>query len=77
MLTRTFSPTMALERLARRTTLPVSANVAVKLADLFTRWSDRRRSRAALYRLPPHLLKDVGLNQISAHEECEKPFWRP
>ena len=39
-------------------------------------WNHRRRSRAHLDALPPHLLRDIGLNQAEAEIESRKPFWR-
>jgi uncharacterized protein YjiS (DUF1127 family) len=37
----------------------------------------RRRERAMLAHLDPHLLRDIGLPPETAKEEAEKPFWRP
>lgn len=40
------------------------------------RWLHRRRTRAHLGALPPHLLRDIGLNEAAAEAEARKPFWR-
>lgn len=34
-----------------------------------------RRHRAALSRLDPHLLRDIGLTAQEAQEEAERPAW--
>lgn len=36
----------------------------------------RRRDRARLGKLDPHLLRDIGLDDQAVSEECSKPFWR-
>ena len=38
-------------------------------------WRDRQRSRAALARLEPHLLHDIGLDPRHAAREAKRPFW--
>ena len=39
-------------------------------------WRQRRRSRLALSRLGPTLLRDVGISASVAAREFRKPFWR-
>lgn len=39
-------------------------------------WVRRARGRRELAALPPHLLRDVGLDESSARFEAGKPFWR-
>jgi uncharacterized protein YjiS (DUF1127 family) len=39
-------------------------------------WQARRATRYALGRLDPHLLRDIGLSDVEAQAEAEKPFWR-
>lgn len=34
-----------------------------------------RRERATLAALPPHLLRDVGLDPGAARAEARRPFW--
>ena len=36
----------------------------------------RRRERAMLARLEPHLLRDIGIDPNEATSEAAKPFWR-
>lgn len=38
-------------------------------------WVERRRTRAALARLDPHLLADIGLETNDATREATRPFW--
>jgi|688.fasta_scaffold112686_3 uncharacterized protein YjiS (DUF1127 family) len=39
-------------------------------------WMARHRSRRALARLDPHLLRDIGLTDHQLAQELSKPFWR-
>lgn len=39
-------------------------------------WTSRRHERAALSRLDPHLLSDIGLDQVTAAQEAQRPFWQ-
>ena len=56
--------------------LPALATMAVAFAVLVTTWDKRRKTRTHLSDLPPHLLKDVGIEVQTAREETEKPFWQ-
>ncbi|MFT4151418.1 MAG: DUF1127 domain-containing protein [Paracoccaceae bacterium] len=58
------------------THLPPLSRAAVRLADLVVAWEVRQRSRKQLLRLDPRLLRDVGLDEMSAGRESLKPFWR-
>ena len=49
---------------ARRGLLP-------RLLDLFA----LRRQRSHLGRLPPHLLRDIGLTEEEARTEADRPLW--
>lgn len=44
--------------------------------DLVLTWSERRRQRRALERLPDHMLSDIGISRLDADIEAEKPFWK-
>ncbi|MFM7443231.1 MAG: DUF1127 domain-containing protein [Tabrizicola sp.] len=36
----------------------------------------RRRERRQLAALDLHLLRDIGLDSLTAESECAKPFWK-
>jgi uncharacterized protein YjiS (DUF1127 family) len=59
-----------------RSHVPVVAGLAVRFAVMVTTWDRRRRTRMHLRDVPPHLLRDIGLDYLSAHAEASKPFWR-
>lgn len=67
----------ALTQLTARSTLPLTSQVAIKVAYLCLLWSQRRRTRAALRDLPDHTLRDIGLTPDQARREADKWFWRP
>lgn len=56
--------------------LPFLAGFAVRFAVAVTKWDMRRRTRKHLRDMPPHLLKDIGLDRHAAHAEATKPFWQ-
>ncbi len=39
-------------------------------------WYERSRQRHSLARLNEHLLRDIGVDRVTAMEEASKPFWR-
>ena len=39
------------------------------------KWRARLRQRRALERLDERLLRDVGIDRLTARREAEKPFW--
>lgn len=39
-------------------------------------WDVRRRTRKDLRGLPDYMLRDIGLDPLSADQEAAKPFWR-
>lgn len=39
-------------------------------------WALRHRSRQSLARLDAHMLRDIGLDQVKAQQECTKAFWQ-
>ncbi len=61
--------------LAAQTSLPLAAQFALKVAVLLTRWTRNVSTRRHLKDLPPHLLRDIGVDQLVAEREIEKPFW--
>jgi uncharacterized protein YjiS (DUF1127 family) len=63
--------------LAQARSVPQASIIAVRLAVLFAKWVERKRTRAALSQLTPHQLQDVGLTPAQARQEAFKPFWMP
>lgn len=55
---------------------PLLAHVAITFAVLVTKWATRRRTRLALTRLEPWMLRDVGLTPEQAATEASRVFWR-
>ncbi len=39
-------------------------------------WRQRIRQRRDLAKLDDHLLRDIGIDRLTAMEEVDKPFWR-
>ncbi|GGG59523.1 hypothetical protein GCM10011415_01740 [Salipiger pallidus] len=56
--------------------LPAVSAAALRFAVTFAKWSERRRTRLALSKLEPHLLRDVGLERHVAYKEARRVFWR-
>ena len=54
---------------------PVSAAI-VALVKLVRSWQDCRQTRAALKRLDPHMIRDIGLTPREVLAEADKPFRR-
>jgi uncharacterized protein YjiS (DUF1127 family) len=51
--------------------------LARRAVDLVVLWHGRARQRRQLRELPPHLLRDIGVDRPAALREADKPFWRP
>lgn len=51
--------------------LPALVHALARLAA----WREKARSRERLARLPPELLRDVGLTPEAARDEAARPFW--
>ena len=56
--------------------IPALANWAVIFAVVVTTWDTRHRTRKQLAKLPLHLLKDIGVDPVTARREAAKPFWQ-
>lgn len=39
-------------------------------------WYERRKQRRWLFRLDDRLLRDIGIDKVTAMQEAAKPFWR-
>lgn len=61
--------------LGGQSTLSPLAVVALRVAVTVTVWSERRRTRNHLKHLDDHLLRDVGLDRLSAETEANRKFW--
>lgn len=47
-----------------------------RVVTVLRQWSDRRQTRIALGRLNAHLVRDIGLDPLTAEAEATRPFWR-
>lgn len=56
--------------------LPPLSRVLVSVALSVATWELRLRTRKHLQNLPPHMLRDIGVDVAEAAAEAEKPFWR-
>ncbi|EIE50667.1 hypothetical protein AL036_11230 [Salipiger aestuarii] len=56
--------------------LPVLASLALRIAVVLVKWSERRRTRTALGQLDGHLLRDIGLERHVAYKEARRMFWQ-
>ena len=56
--------------------LPPLSRLLVSLALTVTVWELRQRTRAALGKLSPDRLADIGCDPLTAEVEAAKPFWR-
>ncbi len=59
----------------RRAALPRLGSVSV-LARLFQTWRTRVKARRALSRLDDHMLRDIGLDRLTANREVSRRFWQ-
>ena len=61
--------------LGEQSALSPAAVVALRVAVTLTKWSERRRTRGHLGHLDDHLLRDVGLDRLTAKKEANRKFW--
>ncbi len=61
--------------LGGQSTLSPLAVVALRVAVTLTKWSERRRTRQHLKHLDDHLLRDIGLDRLTAQREADRKFW--
>ena len=54
--------------------LPVDLHLG-GLVDLLTVWRRRAASRRQLLAMDDRMLRDIGLDRVSAWDEARKPFW--
>ena len=55
---------------------PAPQPALVSLADKVFAWVERVRSRRTLGLLDDRMLRDIGVDRGSVHDEIQKPFWR-
>lgn len=60
----------------RPASLPPLSRLVLRVAVLVMTWETRHRTRKHLRRLAPHLLRDIGLDPLTASNEATRPFWR-
>lgn len=60
----------------RPATLPPLSRVVLAVATTVVAWEMRARSRKGLKHLDAHLLKDIGLDPLTAADQANRPFWR-
>lgn len=61
--------------LGEQSALSPAAVVALRVAVSLTKWSERRRTRIQLKHLDDHLLRDIGLDRLTARKEASRLFW--
>lgn len=66
----------ALTYLDKSRPLPLVASVALRVAVVSAKWAEHRRTRQALADLDPHMLKDVGIDALTARQEANRKFWQ-
>ena len=54
---------------------PFTGGVTRLVSRVVQGWMVRRRARAQLGRLDPHILRDIGLTDDQARREAVKHFW--
>ena len=60
----------------RPATLPPLSRMVLRAAVVIATWETRHTTRKSLRNLDNHLLRDVGLDPMTASTEAERPFWR-
>mgnify|MGYP001159352706 CR=1 FL=1 len=60
----------------RPASLPPLSRLVLRAAVLVMIWETRHRTRAHLAQLDQHMLKDIGLDPLTARAETDQPFWR-
>ena len=60
----------------RPAALPPLSRLVLAAAHTVVLWEARVRSRKGLDHLDAHLLRDIGLDAMTAREQATRPFWR-
>ena len=53
-----------------------AGSLTQRISGLVAQWSERAQSRAELRKLDERLLRDIGLDPMTAESESNKPFWQ-
>jgi uncharacterized protein YjiS (DUF1127 family) len=56
--------------------LPPLSRLVLAAALRVATWETRQRTRKTLNRLDDHLLRDVGLDPLTAEAEASRKFWQ-
>lgn len=54
---------------------PYGAWIAKRVAGLVRLWLTRRRERLSLAEFDDRLLRDIGIDRLTARHEAGRPFW--
>ncbi|MFN4153341.1 MAG: DUF1127 domain-containing protein [Paracoccaceae bacterium] len=60
----------------RPASLPPLSRLVLAAAVRVVTWETRQRTRKGLKRLDAHLLRDVGLDPLTAEAESNRRFWQ-
>ncbi|MDR7126525.1 DUF1127 domain-containing protein [Pseudotabrizicola sp. 4114] len=60
----------------RPASLPPLSRLVLAAAVRVLAWETRQRTRKDLRRLDAHLLRDIGIDQMTAQAEANRPFWQ-
>lgn len=60
----------------RPASLPPLSRLVLRVAVLVMTWEARHRTRQHLGALDVHMLRDIGVDPLSARAEADRPFWR-
>jgi uncharacterized protein YjiS (DUF1127 family) len=77
-LLRTYTMALAVRTsgYAGRRSADSTADLVQRLTDTLKTWKSRIISRRELMELDAHMLRDIGLTDLQAQAEGNKPFWR-
>lgn len=60
----------------RPASLPPMSRLVLAVAVRVLAWETRARTRKQLGRLDDRILRDIGLDPLTAEAEATRPFWR-
>jgi uncharacterized protein YjiS (DUF1127 family) len=55
---------------------PTHLSALARLVAAVRRWRERARERQQLLKMTPRELHDIGLSDVDAWQEANKPLWR-